>query len=75
MTHALHASPLRCSRDYCGVDLLTMRTEMRRYVVHPYSPAECRWHCPDEGRAYRHWDLGFAGWWMPREEFRERFGW
>ena len=74
MIRATHIGDLRCAREGCGMNLLSQRDRHSLKIVHPYgSIYPERIGCVDEGRVFRK-DLSFAGWWMPRVEFKDRFG-
>ena len=77
MIRALNVGDLRCARDGCGMNLVSQRDRHSLKIVHPYrndGAQQPGWPgCIDQGRVFRR-DLSFAGWWMPRQEFKERFG-
>lgn len=66
---ALH--DYRCAREGCGMNLISQRDRHNLKIVHPYSHNPY-FNCIDEGRVFRQ-DLTFAGWWITRQEFVEKY--
>lgn len=71
MIRATTNQDVRCARPHCGMSMYNVRDRLGFRIIHPYSLSPYS-HCIDEGRVFRR-DLSFAGWWITRQEFIERY--